>query len=135
MCTDTTHEQLFTRASDATTMIQPSASGSSLGRKAAMPTSGARVYTALVRYLRNYLRQLLDIVLAMSGSAPLVYYAQEWDRYCQAAVVIDHIFSYMNRCESLICRDTLPGADAVKVKKEWTFQESIPLKLNHAFNM
>jgi cullin 1 len=58
---------------------------------------GEDLYSNLIRYLNNYLGQLVELSKSHTDEALLSFYIREWDRYTTAAKFINHLFRYLNR--------------------------------------
>lgn len=58
---------------------------------------GEDLYQNLIKYLVDYLEQLVERSRSHTDEALLTFYIKEWDRYTTAAKYINHLFRYLNR--------------------------------------
>ncbi|KAF7922802.1 uncharacterized protein EAE97_010966 [Botrytis byssoidea] len=58
---------------------------------------GEDLYKNLIKYLTQYLKELVLASKTHSDEALLSFYIREWDRYTTAAKYVNHLFRYLNR--------------------------------------
>lgn len=58
---------------------------------------GAELYNNLKEYLRKHLLALQTESSGYSDEALLKFYTERWNKYTLAAMVVHHLFQYLNR--------------------------------------